>query len=159
MMLTSTQIGELAAQFFIAGVGTLCFAVLFACPRKSLFFCGLVGAVGWFVYELAVMLGADSAAASLLAVIPLTLLTRVFAITLKLPVTVFLLSGIFPLVPGAGIYWTAYYLVTGQMGQAVSSGFVAVKAAIAIVLGIVFVFEIPNSVFHLREKRRKTAAH
>ncbi len=57
MMLTSTQIGELAAQFFIAGVGTLCFAVLFACPRKSLFFCGLVGAVGWFVYELAVMLG------------------------------------------------------------------------------------------------------
>ena len=50
MMLTSTQIGELAAQFFIAGVGTLCFAILFACPRKSLFFCGLVGAVGWFVY-------------------------------------------------------------------------------------------------------------
>ena len=90
MMLTSTQIGELAAQFFIAGVGTLCFAILFACPRKSLFFCGLVGAVGWFVYELAVMLGADSAAASLLAVIPLTLLTRVFAITLKMPVTVFL---------------------------------------------------------------------
>ena len=108
MMLTSTQIGELAAQFFIAGVGTLCFAVLFACPRKSLFFCGLVGAVGWFVYELAVMLGADSAAASLLAVIPLTLLTRVFAITLKMPVTVFLLPGIFPLVPGAGIYYTAY---------------------------------------------------
>ena len=45
------------------------------------------------------------------------------------------------------------------MGQAVSSGFVAVKAAIAIVLGIVFVFEIPNRFFHLQEKRRKTAAH
>lgn len=57
MMLTSTQIGELAAQFFIAGAGTLSFAVLFGCPRKSLPFCGLVGAVGWFVYELAVMLG------------------------------------------------------------------------------------------------------
>ena len=83
MMLTSTQIGELAAQFFIAGAGTLSFAVLFGCPRKSLFFCGLVGAVGWFVYELAVMLGADSAAASLLAVIPLTLLTRVLPLCLK----------------------------------------------------------------------------
>ena len=45
MMLTSTQIGELAAQFFIAGAGTLSFAVLFGCPRKSLPFCGLVGAV------------------------------------------------------------------------------------------------------------------
>ena len=29
MMLTSTQIGELAAQFLIAGAGTLSFAVLF----------------------------------------------------------------------------------------------------------------------------------
>ena len=48
MMLTSTQIGELAAQFFIAGAGTLSFAVLFGCPRTSLPFCGLVGAVGWF---------------------------------------------------------------------------------------------------------------
>ncbi len=57
MMLTSTQIGELAAQFFIAGAGTLSFAILFGCPRKSLPFCGLVGAVGWFVYELAVLLG------------------------------------------------------------------------------------------------------
>ena len=59
MMLTSTQIGELAAQFFIAGAGTLSFAVLFGCPRKSLPFCGLVGAVGWLVYELAVMLDAE----------------------------------------------------------------------------------------------------
>ena len=103
MTLTSTQIGQLAAQFFLAGAGTLSFAVLFACPKRTLPCCALVGAVGWFVYELAVMLGADSAAASLLAVIPLTLLTRVFAIVLKMPVTVFLLSGIFPLVPGAGI--------------------------------------------------------
>ena len=143
MMLTSTQIGELAAQFFIAGVGTLCFAVLFACPRKSLPFCGLVGAVGWFVYELAVMLGADSAAASLLAVIPLTLLTRVFAITLKLPVTVFLLSGIFPLVPGAGIYYTAYYFIQGNNALALSNGISTFKIAVALAVGISLVLSVP----------------
>ena len=103
MNLTSTQIGELTAQFFLAGAGTLSFAILFACPRRSLPYCGLVGAVGWVVYELAVMLGADAAAAALLAVIPLTALTRILAILLKTPVTVFLLSVIYPLVPGAGI--------------------------------------------------------
>ena len=133
MMLTSTQIGELAAQFFIAGVGTLCFAVLFACPRKSLFFCGLVGAVGWFVYELAVMLG----------VIPLTLLTRVFAITLKMPVTVFLLSGIFPLVPGAGIYYTAYYFIQGNNALALSNGISTFKVAVALAIGISLVLCVP----------------
>lgn len=103
MTLTSTQIGQLAAQFFLAGAGTLSFAVLFACPKRTLPCCALVGAVGWFIYELAVLYGADAAAASLIAVIPLTLVSRLFAILLKTPVTVFLLTGIFPLVPGAGI--------------------------------------------------------
>ena len=153
MMLTSTQIGELAAQFFIAGVGTLCFAILFACPRKSLFFCGLVGAVGWFVYELAVMLGADSAAASLLAVIPLTLLTRVFAITLKMPVTVFLLSGIFPLVPGAGIYYTAYYFLQGEQELFASKGGETFKVALALALGIALICSLPLPGGHEKIKR------
>lgn len=48
---------------------------------------------------------------------------------------------------GAGIYWTAYYIVTDQMELASRTGFSAVKAAVAIVLGIIFVFEIPQSFF------------
>ncbi len=99
--------------------------------------------MGWFVYELAVMLGADSAAASLLAVIPLTLLTRVFAITLKMPVTVFLLSGIFPLVPGAGIYYTAYYFIQGNNALALSNGISTFKVAVALAIGITLVLSVP----------------
>ena len=57
MTLTSTQLGQLAAQFFLAGAGTLSFAVLFACPKRTLPYCALVGAVGWFVYELASYMG------------------------------------------------------------------------------------------------------
>ena len=38
MTLTSTQIGQLAAQFFLAGAGTLSFAVLFACPKRCLLY-------------------------------------------------------------------------------------------------------------------------
>ena len=99
MSLTAVQISELTVQFFLAAAGTLSFAILFACPRRCLPYCALVGAVGWLWYELLTLLGADAATASLLAVIPLTILTRVFAITQKTPVTVFLLTGIFPLVP------------------------------------------------------------
>lgn len=143
MSLTSTQIGELVAQFFLAGAGTLSFAILFACPRKNLPYCALVGAVGWFVYELLTMLGADSAAASLLAVIPLTILTRVFAVVLKTPVTVFLLSGIFPLVPGAGIYYTAYYFIQGNNALALSHGINTFKIAVALAVGISLVLSVP----------------
>ena len=82
-LLTNAAIGTLVAQFFLAAAGTLSFAILFACPRRLLPYCALVGGVGWLVYELAVLLGADSTTASLLAVIPLTLLTRVLAILLN----------------------------------------------------------------------------
>ena len=143
MTLTSTQIGQLAAQFFLAGAGTLSFAVLFACPRRTLPCCALVGAVGWFIYELAVLYGADAAAASLIAVIPLTLVSRLFAILLKTPVTVFLLTGIFPLVPGAGIYYTAYYFLQGEQELFASKGGETFKVALALALGIALVCSLP----------------
>ncbi|MFR8550783.1 MAG: threonine/serine exporter family protein [Coprococcus sp.] len=59
----------------------------------------------------------------------------------------FLIAGIFPLVPGAGVYWTAYYIVTDQLRLAAETGYTAVKVAVAIVLGIVFIFELPQGLF------------
>ena len=154
MTLTSTQLGQLAAQFFLAGAGTLSFAVLFACPKRTLPCCALVGAVGWFVYELAVLYGADAAAASLIAVIPLTLVSRLFAILLKTPVRVFLLTGIFPLVPGAGIYYTAYYFLQGEQELFASKGGETFKVALALALGIALVCSLPLPSGH--EGKRKS---
>ena len=141
--LTAAQLSELTAQFFLAGLGTLSFAILFACPRRCLPYCALVGAVGWLWYELLTLLGADAATASLLSVIPLTILTRVFAITQKTPVTVFLLTGIFPLVPGAGIYYTAYYFLQGKQELFASKGGETFKVALALALGIALVCSVP----------------
>ena len=56
MSLTAVQISELTAQFFLAAAGTLSFAILFACPRRCLPYCALVGAVGWLWNELLTLL-------------------------------------------------------------------------------------------------------
>ena len=143
MTFTNAQVGPLVAQFFLAAAGTWSFSVLFACPRRLLPYCALVGGAGWLVYELAVLLGADSTTASLLAVIPLTLLTRIFSIFCKAPVSVFLLPGIFPLVPGAGIYYTAYYFIQGNNALALSNGITTFKIAVALATGIALVLGIP----------------
>ena len=143
MTLANTQIGQLVAQFFLAGAGTLSFAILFACPRRTLPCGALGGAAGWFVYELAVLYGADAAAASLIAVIPLTLVSRLFAILLKTPVTVFLLTGIFPLVPGAGIYYTADYFIQGENTLSLANGISTFKVAVSLAVGIALVLGLP----------------
>lgn len=148
--MTELQLTGLAAQFLWGAVGTLSFGVLFGIPRKHYLACALDGAVGWVVYELAVMLGQSPAMAALLASIPLTLLARVFAITLKAPVTVFLLCGIFPLVPGAGIYYTAYYFILNNNELFAQNGMDTLKTAVALAVGISLVLGLP-----LPQKRRK----
>jgi len=133
-------------QFIAAFLGTVSFSLIFHVNKKYYPACGMIGAVGWLVY-LFFDQYIDAAEASFLATCVVALCSRASAIYNKCPVTIFLISGIFPLVPGAGIYWTAYYLVMGENTQCVNSGITTIKTAFAIVLGIVFVFEIPQSFF------------
>ena len=141
--MTVAQFTELLRQFVLGGAGTLCFGILFGIPRKCYLACGATGAVGWLTYQLAVMMGVGAVTANLLAAIPLTLLARIFAITLKAPVTVFLLCGIFPLVPGAGIYYTAYYFIQNDSLQMAVSASDTVKIAAALAIGISVVLGLP----------------
>ena len=141
--MTGEQFIELARQFLLGGIGTLCFGILFGIPRKCYLACGATGAVGWLTYQIAVMLGIGAVTAILLAAIPLTLLARIFAVTLKAPVTVFLLCGIFPLVPGAGIYYTAYYFIQNDNLQMAASAADTVKTAAALAIGISIVLGLP----------------
>jgi hypothetical protein len=51
------------------------------------------------------------------------------------------------------VYWTAYYIVTDELTLAARTGFLALKVAVAIVLGIVFVFELPQRLFKFAAKK------
>ena len=73
----------------------------------------------------------------------MTLCARFFSVYHKAPVTVFLLPGIFPLVPGAGIYYTAYYFIQGNNALALSNGISTFKVAVALAVGISLVLSIP----------------
>lgn len=148
-----TQSGMLQAAFqvFAAVLGTMAFSLLYGVPRKYYPYCGAIGGAGWLVYLAVSPWG--GILASLVATIAVALLSRFTAIRKRCPVTVFLITGIFPLVPGAQVYWMAYYFVTNETGLAASHGYLAVKTAFAIVLGIVFVFEIPQRVFARRRKK------
>lgn len=135
------------SQFIAACLGTISFSVIFHVHKKYYPVCGLIGGMGWVVYLIGSRyLGITEA--SFLATFVVAFSSRASAIYKKCPVTVFLISGIFPLVPGAGIYWTAYYLITNQTAQFNASGITTIKTAFAIVLGIVFVFEIPQTFFN-----------
>ena len=105
-------------EILAAMVGTIAFSLLFGVPRKYYAYCGLIGGAGWGVYSAAGLLWAPAQSA-LAATIVVILLSRLAAVKERCPVTIFLIAGIFPLVPGAGVYWTVYYMVTDQLYLAV----------------------------------------
>lgn len=137
---------QILPQLLAAFLGTVSFALLFGVPRNCYVFCGLIGSLGWLVYVV-VRIGADETFAVLLATMAVVFLSRLVAVRMHCPATLFLIPGIFPLVPGAGVYWAAYYVVTDRLMLAAHTGYSAAKTAVAIVLGIVFVFEIPQRWF------------
>ena len=141
-------------ELIAAALGTVAFALLFCVPKEYYLHCGIVGAAGWLVYCLMEQWGASGAEATFFATVLVILLSRIFAVRERCPATIFVICGIFPLVPGAGIYWTAYYLVTNQLPEALTSGFSAIKAVVALVLGIVLVFELPHKWFRLASKKQ-----
>ena len=141
-------------QVLAGAVGAVAFALLFGIPRRYFVGCSLTAAVGWLVYSLLEgYTGAGVTLATLAASVCMALAARAFAVRQSCPVTVFLTSGITPLVPGGRLFWMAYYMVIGSNAPAAENGLTALKAAFAIVLGIVIVFEIPGSFFGLFRPR------
>lgn len=138
-------------EVLAATVGTVAFSVLFGVPRRYYLYCGVIGGAGWLVYSL-LLRWLSVTESTLFASMVVILMSRQSAVLERCPVTIFLISGIFPLVPGAGVYWTSYYIVTNQLDLAAEKGFLALKVAVAIVLGIVFVFELPQNIFRFLPK-------
>ncbi len=139
-------------QLPAAFVGTLGFSALFDTPRRYYADCGFVGMVGWSIYVLLTwytgLLSATGAA--FFGALAVALTSALLATWRHCPTTVFLICGIFPLVPGGSIFWTAYYLVNNQLRIAATTGFSAMKVTIAIAGGIITMAAIAS---RIRETR------
>ena len=101
-------------NLLLASTGSLAFAILYNVPRKFYLCAAFTGMAGWFCYYLIVPF-TDTAVASFFGAVGVVLVSRIFAVWKKCPITVFLISGIFPLVPGAGVYYTMYYLLSNEL--------------------------------------------
>lgn len=139
-------------QIIVSMLATLAFVILFNAPKKEYVFCALTGCVGWMSYQLFLKCGLGIVISSLWATLILTLLARILSAVRRTPVTIFLVTGIFTLVPGAGIYYASYYFIIDDLAQFTAKGIETFKIAGAMVLGIVFGLALPQSWFNRLRK-------
>lgn len=101
------MIGPVIAAFF----GVVGFAIILEVQKKYLLYCGIAGMLGWAVY---LLLQDYGDAGMFFSSFCIAFLAQIFARKLRCPVTVILIPGIYPSVPGGGIYRTVYYLIMGD---------------------------------------------
>ncbi len=93
-------------------IGLVSFSLLIEVPKNFLVATGAVGAVGGLVFEAcADLLQMGNVAASFFSALVVAFLSHMLARKFKAPVTLFLVAGILPTVPGAGMYRIVYSMI------------------------------------------------
>ena len=114
-------------QVLASFVGSFGFAVLYNLRGKKLCMAGISGMVSWIAY-LIVWNEMPSTF--------VTIYAETMARILKTPVTVFLITGIIPLVPGGNLYYTMNYVLAKQWHLFYLYGQKTLLIAVAVAAGI-----------------------
>ena len=141
---------SLYAHFFYSFVATVGYSIFFNVPKKQIPYCGFTGAIGWIVYVVINNKLLNPVFANFLAALLVTLVSENLARLIKKPAILFIIPGIIPLVPGAGLYRTMLNFVQGNHNLAISTGIETILVSGAIALGIMVTTSIYTSIRNYR---------
>lgn len=117
-------------------VGCIGFAILFNIHGPGGLLCALGGMLTWVVYVIVMELGGDDIAANFWSALFAGFYAEVMARIRKYPAISYLVVSIFPLIPGAGVYYTMNYAVRGNMEMFADKGMHTAAVAGIIAVGI-----------------------
>ncbi|KMJ58413.1 membrane protein [Bacillus sp. LL01] len=120
---------------FIAAAG---FGVLFNAPRRALVNCGAVGMIGWIFYIVLADAGVDPVVASFVGAFMVALVGHIMAKRFRMPMIIFSVAGIIPLVPGGLAYNTMRHIAENDYLAAIPLAAKAFMISGAIAMGLVF---------------------
>lgn len=140
------------AQIIGAYIATVAAALTVEIPRSLLYKCGIVGALGYLIFLLIVPLHGPTTA-TLLAGIAIAAISQAMARLLRAPVSMFYIPGFFPLVPGIGVYKTAFYSIHNQPDKASQYLVESILISGAIALSIFLVESLMEMYAHHQQKK------
>ncbi len=120
-------------------VGCIGFAILFNVHGHGIWLCAIGGMITWAGYLLAFHLGAGVIGANFWAALFASAYSEIMARIRKYPAISYLVVSVFPLLPGAGIYYTVSFGLEGQMELAVNKGLETAGIAGVMAVGILMV--------------------
>ena len=130
---------SVGAQCLFALIGCLGFSILFNIHGPGGLLCTLGGGLSWLVYCIAAELGYSDIVCYFWSALFASVYSETMARVRKYPAISYLVVSIFPLIPGAGVYYTMNYAVLGDMERFANQGMhtaaIAGIMAVGILLG------------------------
>ena len=117
-------------------IGCIGFAILFNIHGYGGLFCAMGGAATWLVYLIVMEMGGNDLVAYFWSSLFASAYSEIMARIRKCPAISYLVVCIFPLIPGAGVYYTMNYAVRGLNEQFATQGLHTAAIAGIIAVGI-----------------------
>ena len=126
-------------QCLFSLIGCIGFSILFNIHGPGTAISTLGGVLSWFLYCMVARLGCGDIACYFWSALFSSVYSETMARIRKYPAISYLVVAIFPLLPGAGVYYTMNYAVLGQMDEFAREGMhtaaIAGIMAVGILLG------------------------
>lgn len=130
------------------------FGVVFNVHGPGMLLCAAGGVLTWAVYRLTMYLGGTELMAFFWGTFASALYSEIMARIRKCPAIGYLVIAIFPLIPGAGVYYTMRHAVRGEMDLFVSEGMHTAAEAGIMAIAILLVSTTVRMInTHRRRKR------
>ncbi len=134
-------------QCIAAFIGCIGFYIVFNIHGPGGILCALGGLLSWSVYCAAYHFSKDNVISTFFATIAAAIYSEIMARIRKCPAISYLVVSIFPLLPGAGIYYTANYIVRGDIDSFGTQGMNTIAIAGVLAVGILMVSTIVRLLF------------
>ncbi|TWT03429.1 threonine/serine exporter family protein [Planomicrobium sp. CPCC 101079] len=140
-------------EALLSFIAAASFGIVFNAPQKTLVSCGLVGMSGWLIYRAYFLAFDDSVQASFAGAFAVALAAHILAKKFKMPMIIFSIAGIIPLVPGSKAYNAMRNIVENNYLEAIAFASEALMVSGAIAMGLVFAEVLMQLFFKQQAKR------
>ncbi|WPC17318.1 threonine/serine exporter family protein [Pediococcus inopinatus] len=106
-------------ELFFAFIATVGFGIIINIPHRALVAAGLIGTVAWLIYWAIVNMKLGLALSNLTAAVVIGILSDVAARKMKMPMLIFNIPSLVPLVPGGQAYQMVRNIALGNVAQGV----------------------------------------
>ena len=140
--LDTNSLTSMFMRSIMAGIGTTAFAILFRVAKQHFIDCTILGFISWFLFLTLSSLQSNVMLSIFISGFIIAIASRILAVKRKCPAIVFLMTSLFPLLPGLSFYRSIYYMLMGQETIAISFAKESFLIAFTIAISIAIVKHI-----------------